>query len=289
MLIVIIILFILCIRIFLIEKEINNISKQLNEFTEGKTRKKIHINLSVKSIEKLSFAINKNIINQEQAQIDIKNHEERLKESIANISHDLRTPLTSILGYITLLKNKPNIEYLEIIEHRAKTLNYLINDFYELSILDDNNFNIEFEKLDIVSIVTECLMGSYSLFEDRNIMPIIKLPQEAVFVIGNTIAYQRIFQNLISNAVKYSLGEVEINLSIKEKGFVFTITNNNNLITQEDIFHIFDRFYIKDKSRSKGSTGLGLYIVKTLIEKMNGTIEAKLNNNLFTIIIEYTY
>ncbi len=277
----------LLIRLFLIEKEVKSVTDQIIELNENKTRKKITISLTNKNIERLSSAINQNLAKQERLQIDLKGHEERLKQSIANLSHDLRTPLTSIMGYVAMLKgNKDKVdEYLETVEHRVKALNGLINGFYEMSLVDDENYNIALEKIDIVYILTQSLMENYSLFEEKGIKPEINLPDRAIYIMGNAMSYERIFQNLIFNAIKYSSCSVSVNLKEQKDKCIFTISNRTEFLTDEDVAHIFERFYTADKSRATGGTGLGLYIVKSLAERMGCTVCSSLEDNVLSITI----
>ena len=218
----------------------------------------------------------------------MKNHEQRLRDSIAYTSHDLRTPLTAILGYISMSKSdhEKAPHYLDVIEERANTLHRLIEEFYELNVIDDENYSITLERVDISAIVTNCILACYALLESKKIRTDVNLPEKALFVIGNTLALERIFQNLIQNAIKFAFDSIRIKLEEQGAYCVFTISNNTKTLTQADIARLFERFYTADKSRSDGNTGLGLYIVKILLEKVHGAIiEASLQNEWFTIKI----
>lgn len=265
--------------------QIMNITRQL------KKKDKIRITLSSRIIENLADNINSTIKDQVDSQLDIKKREEKLKQSIAHISHDLRTPLTSIQGYLTLLKDCNEEEkerYLNIIETKANSLNVLINDFYYLSILDDPNFHIKTEPVDLVSIVTETVISNYTFFSDNNIIPEIDLPNEQILVLGEHSACQRIIQNLLSNAIRYTTKTVSIQVRQSTNGSIFTIRNSINEINENELPYFFDRFYTADKSRNKGGTGLGLYIVKALLEKIGGTIQnVSLVNKEINISIEF--
>lgn len=281
----IIILFIVTILYISQTLQLKRITKQLKDSNN------IRVSLNNSTIENLALAINTRIKDYRKKEININKREEKLKESISNISHDLRTPLTSIQGYLTLLKdsNKDDEErYLKIIELKSNSLQQLINDFYQLSMLEDNNLVIETYPVDIVSVITENIISNYTLFTEKNITPIVNLPNDAIFVIGEEMACERIIQNLIANSIKYSSGEILINLKKSEDECVFTIGNTVNDIDKIEVDNMFDRFYIADKSRRNGGTGLGLYIVKTLLGKIEGrVIGSNIENNAINISIAF--
>ena len=278
------------VRLFLFFRDIKSITSALNELNDMKNRKRLTTSSGNKHIEALCTSINKNIALGEQYQANMKTHEQRLRNSIANTSHDLRTPLTAILGYISMIKTgheKVSL-YLNIIEERANALNRLIEEFYELSIIDDDNYNIDLERVSITAIATNCILGYYTPLESSKITTDVNLPEKPLFVVGNALALERIFQNLIQNSIKFVSDSIHIKLEEEKTCCVFTISNNTKILTSADVPHLFDRFYTADKSRSEGNTGLGLYIVKILLEKIQGTIiETSLQEEWFTIKIAF--
>jgi len=278
------------IRLSLFFRDIRNITSSLEEINKRQSRKRLTTSSGNKQIEALCESINKSIAIQEQNQAKMKNYEQRLRNSIANTSHDLRTPLTSILGYISMMKtdHKKAPDYLNIIEGRANALRCLIEEFYELSVIDDDSYNITVERVNITVIATNCILGHYAPLESKKIKIDVDLPDKALFVIGNTLALERIFQNLIQNSIKFAFDSIHIKLEEQEACCVFTISNNTKALTSADVAHLFDRFYTADKSRSGGNTGLGLYIVKILLERTHGTIiETSLDEEWFTIKIAF--
>ncbi len=275
-----VIILMLIVKLVLINAEIKNITKQLNDLILNKTQKKLTITIANTNIQNMCAEINQNLTKQQEQQIVIKNHEEKLKQAVSNLSHDLRTPLTSIMGYVTMLKTDKTKtdEYLYIIEGRAKTLNKLVNEFYELSIIEDDEYKIELDKIDIVAVLTGVLVGNYTLFEQKGVTPKMNIPKKAISVIGKADAYERVFQNIISNAVKFGESDVDISLLEKNENCVITISNKTSVLNNADTQHLFDRFYTADFSRANKNTGLGLYIVKTLCEKMGAKVSSKLSS-----------
>ncbi len=272
---------ILMFSLFSWKRQICEITKQISE------NRKLRISLSNKHIEKLAGIINENNDLERRAKLQILQEKEQLKQSIANISHDLRTPLTSIQGYLVLLKSCQNKEeqehYFSIIQAKADYLTELLQIFYDLSLIDSEDYILEVEKLDINRIVTDCLIDKYS--ELKKLTPTVKTENAPVWITGNTVACKRIIENLITNAIRYSNDYVEI---VIDANGIFTVKNTTSELKNIDINMLFQKFYTVDASRSNGNTGLGLYIVKELLNKIDGGIEEiSYKNNILTISIYF--
>lgn len=286
-LLVVIIIF-LAVRLFILRREIMRISNALEKLNTGISNEKLTVAMLHKPLETLCQQINHGIEMQTNARIKAENHEAELRAQISNISHDLRTPLTAILGYISMAKTTPEktANYLEIIEDRSKALQSLVEQFYELSVIEDSNAELALEPVDITAALTNCLLGNYTLFEAKGIQPESRLPERAVMVISNAQALERIFQNLLQNALKFAKRGIIISLTDKGTHCTFSISNDADNLTDANVDHLFERFYTADKSRTSGNTGLGLYIVKRLLEKMQGGISSvKLENGWFNLEI----
>ena len=272
---------ILMFSLFSWKRQICEITKQISE------NRKLRISLSNKHIEKLAGIINEKNDLERRAKLQILQEKEQLKQSIANISHDLRTPLTSIQGYLVLLKSCQNKEeqehYFSIIQAKADYLTELLQIFYDLSLIDSEDYILEVEKLDINRIVTDCLIDKYS--ELKKLTPTVKTENAPVWITGNTVACKRIIENLITNAIRYSNDYVEI---VIDANGIFTVKNTTSELKNIDINMLFQKFYTVDASRSNGNTGLGLYIVKELLNKIDGGIEEiSYKNNILTISIYF--
>ncbi len=271
----------LVLSLFSWKQQVCQITKQLQE------NKKLRISLSNKYIEKLAGIINEKDHKEQREKIQILQEEEQLKQSIANISHDLRTPLTSIQGYLTLLKDCENKDeqenYLSIIQTKADYLTGLVQIFYDLSLIDRDDYTFEIEKLDINKIVTDCLLEKYN--ELKEIAPKINTENAPVWITGNSIACKRIIENLITNAVRYSNDYIEITI---DANGIFTIKNSTLELENIDVNMLFHKFYTADTSRSNGNTGLGLYIVKELLAKIDGGVkEISYQKNILTISVYF--
>ena len=263
------------------KRQICEITKQISE------NRKLRISLSNRHIEKLAGTINEKNYLEQKTKIQIIQEKEQLKQSIANISHDLRTPLTSIQGYLVLLKSCENKEeqehYFSIIQAKADYLTELLQIFYDLSLIDSEDYILEVEKLDINRIVTDCLIDKYS--ELNELTPIIKTENAPVWITGNIVACKRIIENLVTNAIRYSNDYIEI---VIDANGIFTVKNTTSELRNIDVNMLFQKFYTVDTSRSNGNTGLGLYIVKELLNKIEGGIEeVSYKNNILTISVYF--
>jgi signal transduction histidine kinase len=283
---------ILFVRLFHIKKQIKDVTNQLIDINENNIEKKITISLINPEIEALTKVINDTINMRKQCEAIKVKFQNDLKQTIVNMSHDLRTPLTSIKGYIQFLKlenvsDEDKKEYLNIAEQRTKSLESLLNDFYELSLVESVDFELNLEKINITNILQETLLGKYNDFINRDLQPNIQIPNENIYIIAEKKSLERIIENLLSNAIKYARDNVSIYLEIHPNTVLLRITNTVTNLSSEDVEKIFDRFYMADKTRVGSGTGLGLSIVKGLVEKMNGSIIANMHDDMLSIGCEF--
>lgn len=273
------------IRFISLKKQLRKIEKQVY------FKERINISLNDKDIEKLAETINNNMRENKQIEIDIMKREERLKQNISDIAHDSRTPLSSIMGYITLLDNcteKEKKEYINIIQRKSEELNLLINNFYEVSLLDNSSLKIDITSIDIVQVIMDIVISNYALIKNNKIEINNRVPEKQIKIYGEEITCKRIIQNLVSNSIKYSTGYISIELDELENEVVFTIKNNVSNLKESDIEHLFERFYTVDKSRNRSGSGLGLYIVKLLLNKIGGEVKSiALEDSILSISIMF--
>ncbi|MFQ9311611.1 MAG: sensor histidine kinase [Paraclostridium sordellii] len=283
-LIIIIMLYTL-IRFISLKKQLRKIEKQVYN------KERVNITLNDRDIENLAATINNNMQEQKQVEIDIINREERLKQNISDIAHDLRTPLASIRGYITLLDNcteQEKKEYINIIERKSEELNLLINNFYEISLFDNSSLKIQTTSIDIVQVIMEIVISNYALIKNNEIEIDNRLPEKQIKIYGEELTCKRIIQNLISNSIKYSNGYISIQLDEFDNEVIFTIKNSVLELKESDLEHLFERFYTVDKSRNRSGSGLGLYIVKLLLKKIGGEVrDISLEDDILSISIMF--
>lgn len=279
-------------RLFSLKKEVKKIIRQLHNYNNRKTNKKMDIALFDKDIESLGLEINKLIdlyVAENRKRVRFENEQ---KQVIANMSHDLRTPLTSILGYIQMAEEDDvtvdeRKELLSIANKRAKRLETLLKDFYELSIIESTDHHLKSERINLRNLTIDVLVSFYDRFHERNMEPTIHMPENDVFIIADESALNRVIENLLSNAIIHSDGNIIIGLEEQDSKVKMIVKNNAYSLTEQDAEHIFDRFYKVDQSRSGKSTGLGLSIVKSFMEKMNGTITGQLSDGELSIVCEW--
>ena len=270
------------------KREFRRINKQiienLDEYANIKTK------FVDKDIENLVASINLIYDSRQKIVAEKNKNEEKIREGISNMSHDLRTPLTSIIGYLQMIKSEKSSEadkneYMDIVEKRTKSLQQLISSFYDLSRMEGNEYNFNYKKVNLSSILCENIAVFYNDFRNNNIEPIIEIDENIKYIISDDGAINRIFSNLITNMIKHGESFVKITLRQENDVIITEFTNKATGLTAENVDKLFDRFYTVDNSRSDRNTGLGLYITKILVEKLGYNIIAQLDNEILKIKI----
>ncbi len=280
------IVIILIIYIFKMKKEIRYISSQIKGSNGEYTQ--IHTQALENDLEELAVNINEIYDRFQRVNVENKNMEEDLKRSIANISHDLRTPLTSMMGYVELVKSpetkeEDKKEFIEIIQRRGKNLQTLISSFYDLSRFESMDYRFNLKRLNIKEMLCDNLAVFYNDFSEKHIEPVVEMEEKPLYIIGDEKAVNRILVNLLGNIIKHGSGMARIKLQYMENQAIVSFTNSAPNLKSEDVDKLFDRFYTADISRSDKNTGLGLAISKELTEKLGGTMRASLSNGNLTI------
>lgn len=284
------ILIVLLIIFILKTKEINRLTLELKKLNREGKIEKLRLSLPNKNIENLIVEINTLIDDKRKMENIYKEKDMELREAIANMSHDLRTPLTSIMGYVYLLNDdkldkEERKEYLKIIEKRSLVLNDLITNFYGLSRIQADQYEIKFEPVNLELVLGEIIAAFYETLDYKFGEPEINIEEGLGPVLGDKQALNRIFTNLIENMIKHGEGEVKISLKKKNKYIVMEFSNKAEELEPKDVNRIFEKFFTKDRMRTGQNTGLGLAIVKLLVEKQGQKIEAKKVGNRLVINI----
>lgn len=209
--------------------------------------------------------------------------ERAFQQQIEAISHDLRTPLTVILGYLKLFRQNQHAqlaadpelaETVAVLEQKAETMNTLVGQFYDYSRLAADDMPLTLERIDAGRILREALAGNYQLLADAQLHIDADLPEHPLWVLGDTAALSRIFQNLLQNAGRYAESRLSLYAEENNNQLILQFTNDTSRLKGEDVDHLFDRFYTSDASRHQGSTGLGLTVAQALAEDMQGQLTA---------------
>lgn len=217
--------------------------------------------------------------------------EDSLKETITNLSHDIRTPLTSMDGYFQLLVQSDSEEerqhYIAVIQNRITSLKDMLEELFTYTKLQNESYELAVESLDFGKCVFDTVFSFYDEFQKKDIEPKIDFCEGHLFIAGNHEAIRRALQNIIKNALEHGQKKIVFELQQNNDQVIFRCLNDVENPDEIDMAQVFSRFYKADSARSNTSTGLGLSIAKGLIEKMGGTIQADLNANIFTIEIGF--
>lgn len=287
---VIIILFLVC-YLFFMKMELRRIKKELDLVLSRKTNGLVHTEFTSKEIHDLVECINTHLTEIKSKESKLERKNANFVKMIRNISHDLRTPLTSSLGYVSLMLESDMIEQekiknLKIVEERLKRLSELIDSFFEFSKILSNDQIIELDEINLVAVIEKAISNHYEDFSKDNRMIDFKTNKRKIKIKSNEVMLVRVFDNLIRNAYKHSNGnlDIEINQTPDEVKIKFI---NDLLYNDLDVDRIFDEFYTVDISRTKGNTGLGLAIAKEFVEQLNVKIKADKKNNKLIITIAF--
>lgn len=282
--VLIIVIIFLFIKIVLMRKSMGEIASSLDNILGGDTNAVITVSSVDGSVRKLAARLNKQLRGLRARRIRYENGDRELKEAVTNISHDLRTPLTSISGYLELLSQEEKSEtvekYLDIIDNRTQTLKELTEELFRYAVILAQD-EITLEMLDIKAVLEESILSFYGAMNEAGIVPELSITKNSVIRQSNRAALSRIFGNIIGNALKYSDGDLSVELS--DDGQV-TFKNHAHNLDKLRVEKLFDRFYTVQEAH--GSTGLGLSIARSLVEQLGGSIGAEYEDGVLRIEVK---
>lgn len=234
----------------------------------------------------------------ERAALDIERNAERQKnELITNVAHDLRTPLTTIVGYLELIKDDSALskedvhKYSGIAYEKSIRLQEMMDDLFEFTKLDNADIKLNKSMINLSGLIMQMTDEFYPSFKDCNITPIVDLPEENIYVQGDGQLLARVFDNLISNALKYGYHNTDLKIEVSgdEKYATVKVINHGDTIAPEDIPLLFNKFYRTDSSRNSktGGTGLGLAITKNIVDLHHGDISVTSDDQITTFIVKF--
>ena len=274
-------------RLYALERDIRTCARQLRA-----GRPRVSMAAPNAAAEELLTAVNALLDLRERAEGDYRRQEQAIRQQIANVSHDLRTPLTSILGYLQLLEGEgltaeERREYLSIVQGRARALQSMIVSFYDLSRLEGGEYPLSRERVDLYHVLSQLVAEFYNDFEGSGFDMTVELQESLPSVTADPAGVLRVFTNLIRNALEHGRSRMSILLYQEGDEVVSVFANDAPGLTPEDVEHVFDRFFTADKMRTGQSTGLGLAIVKALVERMGHTVFAGLEGDLFQVTVRW--
>ena len=277
------IIFVLLAKVCFLRKSAQEITEAFRDRLTADTNTLIDISTRDPYMRKLASEINVQLRLLRKEHHRYQQGDLELKEAVTNISHDLRTPLTAICGFLDLLEREEKSEaverYLAQISNRTEALKNLTEELFRYSVVTSSQ-ELKPECMDVVRALEESLLSFYGVMQERGIQPQIELPEEPVFRELDAGALSRIFSNIISNALKYSDGDFSVTMTGNGN---ITFTNTAKNLNAVTVGRLFDRFYTVDAGRN--STGLGLSIAKLLTERMGGSIVAEYQESKVIIVI----
>lgn len=226
------------------------------------------------------ISLNHYLAQVEQHVLYSQKRELRFQKQIENISHDLRTPLTVIVGYLKWMQvneqeqpvDEELVKNLAVLTNKAESMQSLVERFYDYARLRSSDYQIHLKKVDLARVLKESLLGHYQLLEAAQLSVDIDIPDSAVYVSADENSLERIFNNLLQNAGRYADTFLNIRLSIQEQQVCISFQNNSQTLQEEDVPYLFEEFYMKDSSRHQVGTGLGLAVARQLAKVMNGSL-----------------
>ena len=276
----------LLIYLLILRSSIREVAEELEEKLRTDTNTLISISVGSGSVQLLASRINAQLQALRKERLKLQTGNDELTTAVTNISHDLRTPLTAICGYLDLLEQEPQSEksrrYLVVIRERTDAMRSLTEELFRYSVITATADELHIEGVSLNDILEQSLAGFYGALSARGITPEIRMPEAAVIRELDAAALRRIFDNILSNTVKYSGGDLAV--SLLPNGAV-TFSNSAPSLSRVQAERLFDRFYTVKTARN--STGLGLSIAKLLTEKMGGTITAEYESGHLQICIAF--
>lgn len=287
--ILLIVIFLLLMKLYLLRRSAREILAGLCRYLETETNVLIDISGRDRYMRRLALELNRQlrILRAQRRRLNQGNME--LKNAVANISHDLRTPLTAICGYLDLLEKEEITReaqrYLAIIRNRTELLEQLTEELFDYSVILSSGpvpagLYSEEETVILNEVLENSIAAFYTALTEAGIAPDIQIPEQKIERTLNRFALSRVFSNLLNNAIKYSDGDLDITLL--ETGEII-FTNGASSLDEVQVEKLFDRFYTVEEARK--STGLGLSIARTLVEQMHGKIDAGYHAGRLTITI----
>ena len=262
-----------------VKKQISEISDALEDIKNGNGNRRI-LAETHELVAPLAYAINDIILSYEKRLSAYHQTDETNRQLMTSLSHDVRTPLTTLIGYLDaahkgIVDGKERDDYIETARRKAHDLKEYIDVLFDWFRLGSNEFSMNIAEIDLTELTRNILIDWIPIFEDTQVDFTIDIPEQPFRVQIDPDGYMRILNNLIQNVISHSHADkIEIALSEQNRNIKILLSDNGIGIGKEDLKHIFDRLYKCDKGRSEKGSGLGLSIVHELVEKLNGTITA---------------
>jgi len=279
-------------QLIAVRRQLKEMAEALSDIQAGNGNRKILAPRNDLTAE-LSYKLNEIVYCYEQQIYKLKAEDEATRQLMTSLSHDIRTPLTTLIGYLDAVHKgiagpEEHGNYIETARLKAHSLKEYIDLLFDWFKLNSNEFTLSSEKIQLTELTRNILINWIPVFEENQIQYDIDIPEKPVFIHADPDGYERIINNLIQNVIKHShASKITIEISKKESNITIQIEDNGIGIDQADLPYIFERLYKCDKGRSDKGSGLGLSIARQLTEKMNGWIDVTSKSDHYTAFIIY--
>lgn len=272
-------------------RQMKNICRQLSFLMKKDSNMLLTGDVRIGGVGKLLDTLNDYLLVQRKKERYYQEKEKTIANTYTSLSHDIRTPLTSLDGYFQLLETSDTEEeqkkYITIIQDRIKSLKDMLEELFTFTKLKNASFQLELSKCCINQMVKDTIFSYYDEWMEKEIQPHISITDTLLYMKGNEQAIRRVLQNIIKNGLDHGEKEVDISLQEMEQKIVIEIKNKVYHPENIDITQVFTQFYKADMARSKTSSGLGLSIAKEFVLQMHGEISARIEEEKFCVCIQF--
>lgn len=294
LIIAVILLFLICIglamRLHILRKNMKEIKNELVRTREMDYNRQITVDLVDKTLSEMTVELNRNLDYQKNLKRAAESSERILRQSVSDIAHDLRTPLTVINGNLQMLKREENLsgksrEYLAASTAKCDEMKRMADDFFELSLLESDSKPVKTAIINITNLLMQFIADNEAVVRENRLQPQIEFPERTVFAMGDEQLIMRMLGNLLNNVIKYARDSFRVALELSENECGIVFENSVQDSAQINTEKLFERTYMADKSRNAKGAGLGLYIVKLLAQKQGGRVAAFFENDKLNIAV----
>lgn len=280
---------VLTVYILMMKRQLKEVKKELRKTADDSYDRQITVSLFDKDVNELTAEINKCIENQKHLKMEAQRSENELKQSISDIAHDIRTPLSVIKGDLQLVREDAGLPercggYIDTCLEKAEQIKEMSDEFFDLAVIESDSTVVELSRINLTNLLMKFIADNEGLIRMSRLTPDISLPESTVFVMADEALVLRILGNLLGNVVKYSKDTFGIRLTSAGSITVSNPLGNENI---PELDKLFDRTYRSDKSRNGKGAGLGLYIVKLLAQKLNAETSADINGSIISITVRF--
>ncbi len=277
-------------RLHILRKNMKEIKNELVRTREMDYNRQITVDLVDKTLSEMTVELNRNLDYQKNLKRAAESSERILRQSVSDIAHDLRTPLTVINGNLQMLKREENLsgksrEYLAASTAKCDEMKRMADDFFELSLLESDSKPVKTAIINITNLLMQFIADNEAVVRENRLQPQIEFPERTVFAMGDEQLIMRMLGNLLNNVIKYARDSFRVALELSENECGIVFENSVQDSAQINTEKLFERTYMADKSRNAKGAGLGLYIVKLLAQKQGGRVAAFFENDKLNIAV----